>query len=225
MPLKTTPTAPTTKNGHRAVQPPAGQRLRSRERQSRGLIAGAVVAVLACAFGVALLFMHAGGKVSVIQAARAVPAGHVIASADLTTVEIAGDVPALRGSQLSTVVGKVAAVGLVKGEVVSAAMVTTRAPAPPGYVVAGMALKYGQLPAGGLSAGDNVMVVLLASSTAGGAAGSPTVLESSVRVVAASSAPDGSGVVVSVLIPKADAAALAQANNDGLLALQQVPSS
>ncbi|MBN9620886.1 MAG: hypothetical protein J0H43_14330 [Actinobacteria bacterium] len=213
--------------GHRAVMPPAGPQLRRRERPRRGLIATGVVVVLVAVLGAALVYQHQGGKVSVIKVAKAVPAGHKIEPGDLTTAQMASDdIPAFAGNHMDEVYGKVAAVGLVPGEVLNAAMVTSKPATPAGYVVAGVALKAGQLPAGGVSAGDQVMVILLpAQSSTASSAGSATVLESSVQVTDSATTADGTGSIVSLLIPKADAAQLAQANNAGLVSLSQVPAS
>jgi hypothetical protein len=139
------------------------------------------------------------------------------------------DIPAYAGNHMSEVVGKTAVVGLVPGEILNKAMVATRPATPAGYVVAGVSLKPGQLPAGGVSAGDQVMVILLPSQSADGASSgsgsAATVLENSVQVSASAASPDGTSTVVSLLIPKADAPQLALANNAGLVALTQVPAS
>lgn len=226
----TTPTSVMSANGagHRAVVPPAGPQMRKRERPRRGLIATGVVVVLVCVLGAALVYQREGGKVSVIKVAKAVPVGHKIEASDLTTAQMSSDnIPAFAGNHMSEVVGKVAVVGLVPGEILNAAMVTDKPATPPGYVVAGVSLKAGQLPAGGVSAGDQVMVILLPAQSAGSASGggTATVLENSARVTDSASTPDGTGSVVSLLIPKADAAQLAQANNAGLVSLSQVPAS
>lgn len=230
MAVKTKPETQASANsaGHRAVVPPAGPQMRKRDRPRRGLIATGVVVVLVCVFAAALVYQHQGGKVSVIKVAKAVPAGHKIEPGDLTTAQMASsDIPAFAGSHMHEVYGKVAAVGLVPGEVLNAAMVTTKPATPPGYVVAGVSLKAGQLPAGGVSAGDQVMVILLPAQSAGASSGggSATVLENSAQVTDSAATPDGTGSVVSLLIPKTDAAQLAQANYAGLVSLSQVPAS
>lgn len=214
-------------NGHRALLPPPGQELRRKPRRRPSLIAGAVVLVLAAGLAVGLVVTRAGGKVSVIVVSRPVPAGHTISAGDLTTAQMAGDsIPAYAGNHMDEVIGKIAAVGLVKGEVLNPHMVSTKSPTPPGYVVAGVLLKPGQLPAGGVSGGDKVTVVLLTSSSQGSTNGAtPTVLEGSVTVTDSASAVDGSGTVVSLLIPKGDVAQLAQANSAGLVAIAEVPNS
>ena len=216
-------------NGHRAVAPPAGPRLRKRERAQSGLIAAGVLLVLACGLGAGLLFQSQGGKVSVIKVAKEVPAGHTIEADDLTMAQMASDdIPAYAGNHMDEVIGKTAAVGLKPGTILNKAMVTTRPATPSGYVVSGVLLKPGALPAGGVSAGDRVMVILLPSqsaASAGGGGSGATVLENSVQVSASAAASDGTSTVVSLLVPKADAAQLAQSNAAGLVALTQVPAS
>lgn len=227
-----TPTAQVgSANGHRAVLPPPAQTLRRKERRRVGLIAGAVVLVLAAALAVGLAVLRSGGKVSVIVMARPVTAGHTITSADLTTAQMASDtISAYAGNHMSKVIGKVAAVSLVKGELLNDQMVTSRASTPVGYVVAGVLLKSGQLPARGVGSGDKVSVILLAGTggspaAAGSGSSTPAVLETGVTVTDTATSPDGAGTVVSLLIPKGDAAPLAQANNAGLVTLVQVPNS
>ena len=67
--------------------------------------------------------------------------------------------------------------------------------------------------------------LLPAQSAGASSGGTATVLENSARVTDSASTPDGTGSVVSLLIPKTDAAQLAQANNAGLVSLSQVPAS
>ena len=67
---------------------------------------------------------------------------------------MSGDtIPAYAGGHMSEVIGKTAAVGLVTGQVLSPAMLTTQPPTPAGDVVAGVSLKPGQFPAAGVRAG------------------------------------------------------------------------
>ena len=231
--------AASSPNGRRSVVPPAGQPLRSYHRR-RGLIAGGVLLVVVCALLAGVLYSHAGGKVSVIVTARAVPVGSRITADDLSTAQIATDtVPAYAGRHMSEVIGKTAAVGLVTGEIISPAMLTDQPALPSGSAVVGVALKPGQLPAAGLSPGDTVMVVILPASQSGGtpptnatggsggSSGSdaPSVLVESAPVVDAATLASGQGSVVSVGVPRADAAQLAAASSAGLVALVKVGPS
>lgn len=196
------------------------------------MVAGGVLLVLVCGVLAGVLYLKAGGKVSVIVTARAVPAGQVIERADLTTAQLAADsIPAFAGAHMSEVVGKTTTVGLVTGEIVSPAMLSTGSGLPAGSAVVGVAVKPGQLPASGLTPGDAVMVVLLSpasaagATTGGGGGGAASVLADHAPVVDAATLPAGAGDVVSVQVPRADAAALAAASSAGLVALVKVPPS
>ncbi|TAM88225.1 MAG: hypothetical protein EPN43_08520 [Jatrophihabitans sp.] len=99
-------------------------------------------------------------------------------------------------------------------------MITDQASLPTDSAVVGVAVKPGQLPAEGLQAGDNVMVVVLAPPSAtGGSSAAPTVLAASAPVVGSVALPATSGYVVSVAVPKSEAAQLAAASSSGLVAL------
>lgn len=216
----------------RGVTPPPGQPLRTRPRR-RGMVAGGVLLVLVCGVLAGVLYLKAGGKVSVIVTARPVPAGQVIDRADLTTAQIAADsIPAYAGAHMSEVVGKTTAVGVVTGEIVSPAMLTVGSGLPAGSAVVGVAVKPGQLPASGLNPGDVVMVVLLSPTSAAGTStatsnpgGAASVLTDHAPVVDTATLPAGAGDVISVQVPRTDAAALAAASSAGLVALVRVPAS
>lgn len=224
-------------NGRRGVAPRPGQSLPTRQRR-RGLVAAGVLLVLLASLLVGVLYSRAGGKIAVIVTARAVPVGHTITRADLTTAQIAADtIPAYAGAHMAEVIGKTAAVGLVTGEIIAPAMLSTQPPAPAGSVVVGVAVKPGQLPAGGLSAGDTVMVIVLPPSSAGGSNGGPTtagtggatptaqVLDRAAPVVDSAALASGEGSVISVQVPAADATTLATASSAGLVALVKLPPS
>jgi hypothetical protein len=130
-----------------------------------GLIAAAVVLIVGFALSGALLVSRAGDSTEVLVVSRAVPAGHVIESGDLSAVRLSGSVRAIDAADLHTVVGSTAAVGLVGGQVLNRDMLTT-APVPAaGQSMVGLALKPGQFPADGLAIGDRVLVVLLPGAT------------------------------------------------------------
>jgi hypothetical protein len=102
-------------------------------------------------------------------------------------------------------------------------MLADRAPLPRDSAVVGVAVKPGQLPADGLQAGDSVMVVVISPTSAtSSSAGPPAVLAASAPVVGAVDLPAASGDVVSVAVPKAQAAQLASASSAGLVALVKV---
>ena len=229
-------TASALANGRRGVVPQPGQVLPLRQRR-RGLVAAGVLIVVVAALLVGVLYSRAGGKIAVIVTARAVPVGHTITRTDLTTAQIAADeIPAYAAAHMAEVVGKTTVVGLVPGEIIAPAMLSTRPPTPAGSVVLGVAVKPGQLPAGGVAAGDTVMVILLPASTDGASsdAGSTQggtapesqparVLDQSALVIDSAALASGQASVVSVQIPAADATALAAASSAGLVALAKLP--
>ena len=100
-----------------------------------------------------------------------VAVGEVIERSDLSTVDVAGDITAIAGANLESVVGERAAVALLPDTVLQRSMVTDADPTPTGMVQVGVAVKGGQLPADGLAPGDRVQV-LRAARPAGGDRGS-----------------------------------------------------
>ena len=212
-----------TSNGRAGVNPPPGQALPTRQRR-RGLIAVGVLLVAASALVAAMLYSNAGGKVTVIVTARPVAVGHVIVRADLTTAQLSeNSVPAFAAAHMDRVLGKVAAVGMVAGQVLNPDMITDRAALPADSAVVGVAVKPGQLPADGLQAGDSVMVVILAPTNGTGSTSTaPTVLAATAPVVGSVVLPATSGYVVSVAVPKSQAAQLAAASSSGSVALVKV---
>jgi Flp pilus assembly protein CpaB len=221
---RSAPEAPAPANGRRGVVPPPAQVLGTRYRQRSWVLAG-VVFVLVAAVAVALVVSRSGGKVSAIVMAKPVPAGHVITRGDLTTAQLATDsIPSFAGKHMNEVVGKTAKVGLVKGELLNKDMLGDAAVVSPDAAQVGVIVKPGQLPAGGLSPGDMVMVVVLPATTPGtsNAAGSPTVLASAAPVIGSATLDSGAGSVVTVQVPRSQAAQLAAASSAGQVALVKV---
>jgi hypothetical protein len=109
----------------------------------------------------AALVGAAGDRVPVLAVARTVAAGQTIAPEDLTVARVAAD-PALHpvaAADRDTVVGRVAAVELRPGSLLTAAQVTDTAVPAAGEQVVGVTARPGQVPARGLRPGDRVLVV------------------------------------------------------------------
>jgi len=125
------------------------------------LAAGSVAVVLVSIAAFVAIYSGANHQVSVLTVLHPVAEGQPITSADLGADSITsqGALPGIPVAQASGVVGKVAAVPLVPGSLVVASDVTDTQPIASGNAVVGIALKDGQLPAGGLEPGDQVMVV------------------------------------------------------------------
>ncbi len=119
--------------------------------------------------------------------AREVPAGHVVARADLTTVSVAGPVTAVAAGHIDSVVGQTAAVDLLPNMLVQRSMLTRGSPIGAGQVKVGVAVKPGQSPADGLAAGDRVEVLQVPAKDATGPAAAPQVLTDAAVVFSAAS--------------------------------------
>ena len=218
--------------GSPATVPPVGSPavvrtpLPTRQRRTGYAALGAVLVIgLGAAFG--YLYSTAGAKVPVVVVTATVPAGQLITRSDLSTVDVAGDVTAIAGANLESVVGQRAAVGLLPEMVLQRSMVTDVDPTPAGVVQVGVAVKGGQLPADGLVPGDTVQVLRLpAAASGGGAAAVPDVVVDRATVFAAVPDPVQAGAtLLTLLVPAGQAAAVAGASGAGAAALVKVPAA
>jgi hypothetical protein len=191
----------------------------------RGYIALAVVLIVGFAALGYWFYLQAGGKVSVLVAARTIPAGHVITSADLTNEPVAGGITAVASSHLSEVVGHPAAVEILPRTPVQLAMISTGSPLPAGDVLVGVAEAPGQIPSSGLAPGDVVEVLQLPSKTSSASSvSSPVLATAAVFDVRANPAVEG-GTLLTLEAPKAAAYAITAASDAGLVALVQQSGS
>ena len=224
----------TGSNGH---APPGMRITPAKPRRNSALIAVGVLLMVGCGLIAAVLQMRATSKTAVLAVAHQIPAGQVVQSSDLSTVEISGGggLNAVAASDRATVVGKTAAVSLMPGTLVTRSQLALNTSVTKGKVVIGLALKPGQVPTSHLKAGDDVLVVatgpaaqLAAGET--GSAGNNTpqgaVLVRRARVFGV----DGGSRIsdntsVSILIDETDAPAVAAAGSAGqvTLVLQSAP--
>lgn len=158
-----TQTAPSRALNGAPVTAGAPRPLPTRARRP-GLIAAAVVLIVGFALTGGLLVSGAGGKTEVLVAAGSVPAGHAITSEDVRTTSVAGDVRAIRASDLASVLGQSTAVGLVPGQLLNRDMLTTATVPAPDQAMIGLSLAPGQFPADGLAVGDQVLAVMIPSA-------------------------------------------------------------
>jgi hypothetical protein len=165
------------------------------------LVGAALMVAFALLFGV--LAFRADPAVPVLAVARPVPAGQVIAEADLRVVRVAPEagVDLFGEAERSTVVGRDARVPLVEGSLLSPGQVGGAAGWPPvGESVVAVPVPAGRLPAG-LTEGSQVSV-LASPAEEGAEPAGPVVPASVVAVEPATSA----GVsTVSLLMRSADA--------------------
>jgi hypothetical protein len=188
----------------------------------KGYAALAVMLIVGLAALGYWLYARAGAKVPVLVAARTIPAGHVITSADLTTVDVAGAVTAVAGGHRAEVVGHTAAVTIVARTPVQLAMLSSQPPLPSSQALVGVAEAPGQVPSSGLAPGDVVEVLRLPAKTAGvSSLPSPVMATAAVFDVQANPAVAG-GELLTLLAPKTAAAPITAASDAGLVALVKV---
>jgi hypothetical protein len=177
------------------------------------------------AVAVALYAANVGHRRAVLVVTRPVQAGSVIVSADLSEVRISAD-PALHtisASQRDRIVGEVAAVGLVRGELVTSGQLSSGPRVAAGQAVVGLSLRPGQLPAA-LRPPDLVMVVD-AGPTAGGSPEvsttpfSPAVLVPRAQVFSVDVAADGQTTVASIITSESVAPQVVEAAARGGVSL------
>lgn len=186
-----------------------------------------VVLVVGGALGFALLASRLANRQPVLALRRSVPAGQVIKAADLKVIGIAvdGQLVGMPASARSQVVGRPAAVDLAADTMLTRADVGTGTGLDPSKAVVGLALKAGQLPTDDLGPGARV-VLLDTGDQATTTSGQPAVLgEGRVTSVKRDDGAGGSGTDnVSVVVDRAKAPAVAEANAAGRIAVVVVSS-
>jgi hypothetical protein len=195
-------------------------------RQKRpGYAALAVVLIVGLAALGAYFYSQAGKKVPVVVVTTRVPVGHKIERSDLSTVQVAGNVTAIGGANLNSVVGQTAVVELLPHTLLQRAMVTSAPALTSSAAQVGVAVSPGQIPADGLNPGDTVQVLQLQvkNSASSAAAPAPSVLAEDATVYSSTSDPSRSGgTLLTLVVPKSAAGAVAAASNAGLIALIRV---
>jgi hypothetical protein len=132
-----------------------------RTRRRPGQYALGTVLIVVGALAAVWLVNSTSNRFPVLALARDVSYGDTITRADLTTTDVAHD-PSVRtvaADQASTVVGTVAATTLVKGSLLSPTQLAVAAPPGAGQVLVPLAMPASRLPAGGLQAGDRILVI------------------------------------------------------------------
>lgn len=168
----------------------------------------------------------------VIVAARALPAGTVIAREDLKAADLGGSgLSAIRASEGGTLLGRTTVGPIPAGTLLNGAMVATDPPPAAGQVVVGLALVPGQLPSGQLAAGRLVTVYELpsresqaAAGGTGGTTGSPAAEVLVEQALVMSVEPSGAGgTLVNVVVAQQVAPQLAAASFAGQVGVGLLP--
>ena len=173
----------------------------------------------------AAVYQRADHQVAVVMVTRSVPAGSVIGAADLVTARVAvgGGIQVIPASQLRAVSGEIAAVALRPATLLAPADLTTAQPPGPGQVLVPAAIKPSVLPASGLSAGDQVLILATPGNQGepSSQSGTPSLTAPVPAVVeAVNAAPDQGGFdVVDLLVRSASGPAVAAQVSTGQFAL------
>jgi SAF domain len=204
----------------------AGRETALRRRRRPGLWAAGAALVALGGLAAAGLVTRAGDRVEVLAVARTVPVGQTIEAADVTVARVPAD-PALApvpAAERDRVVGRVAAVELRPGTLLTADELTDAAVPGAGEQLVGVAARPGQLPARGLRPGDQVLVVPVPGDQArtddAATAGEPV----AGRVVQVGPADGEGAVMVDLLVGQDTGARLAALASTGRLALVLLPA-
>ena len=171
------------------------------------------------------LYQQAGAKSSVVSVAVQVPAGHVISRADVSSVSVAGEVPAIAAGELDQVVGQRAAVTLLPGMLLQRSMLSSAGALAAGQAQMGVAVASGQFPAHGLQAGDLVEVLRIppANATPSDSADVAQVLLASAPVWSIHADPaHAGGALLTLTVPDVSVPGVAAANGLGQVAVVKV---
>jgi hypothetical protein len=178
----------------------------------------------------------------VLAVAQDVPVGVTITSNDLSVASVTKDpnISPIPASEESQIVGMVAQVGLVKGELLTRAQVGTSSGFTAGQMLVALPLKQGQFPARGVTADQKVLIVATPgangstglgtaapgkSSTSGGAGtGSPGVGIDGTVAEVGSMNPATQVTVIDVRVSASDGVGVAQLASTGNLAVILLPA-
>lgn len=187
--------------------------LRARRRRP-AVIAMAAALIAAGGLGGAILYNSTGQRIAVLALARDVPYGQALTADDLVVARIASD-PALSpvaAGDLHLAVGERATTDLHRGALLLVADVTRALAVAPTDQVVGVSARQGQLPAGGIEPGQQVIIVLTDQSLAAGSGGGahPAAPQTMGAVVARVGKAGGDGTqVIDVAVPPSEGPVLA----------------
>lgn len=219
--------SPAASRGQREPEPRAGSTLGrdlSGVPRRYGQWTAAVLFVVCAVLAAGWLWQQRSDRVEVLTLRRDVPEGSVIERSDLAIADVAGLTDAIPVDHADTVVGQVASVPLVAGQVVTAGMATS-APLPGrGQRLVGVELDATRSPTD-LGPGDQVTV--LAVPPTGDASSpvdlkTPSVLAEAATVVSAEHI-EGAGTRLTLLVAKGAADQVASFGAAGRVALVQAP--
>lgn len=178
-------------------------------RSSRRLLLAIVVGVVGALLA-AYAYRVAVARDGVVALVRDLPVGSIVQAGDVREVLLPPDsgLATVRWDEVDGVLGMVVATELRAGQVLTPVSVTTDQVPAPGEAVVGLSVEAGRTPTTALQPSDEVLVVL--------GAGVPP---RRATVVAGGEADLNGRRTVDVLVPQADAEALALASAEGRVAI------
>lgn len=213
----------TSEGPGRRSMPVAPQVPSPKGRRNPGILALGVALIAVGALAAVWMVNAAGHRSPVVIMVRDVPFGSVITDADLGSADVSADagVRTIAAADVGSVVGSVAATNLISGSLLNRDQLTTSAPPKGSDVLVAVAVPATRMPAGGLQAGDRVLVVEAPGPNGAATTGpSETIPASVVRVGPA----DVNGVsVVDVTVATGDGPVLATWSAGGDIALVVQP--
>ncbi len=184
----------------------------------------AILVVVASTIGAAYLYAQKGDTTEVLVLAREVPPGHQITTADLGTAEVSGVVEVIEAEDANEVLGQYTVNGMTEGQILSPDAVTTHPMPGDGQRLVALNIPAGRLPSG-VTAGSAVEV-LAAPAPGEGAVreqlDAPQVIAARASAHSVEQVADGT-VVVTLLVPEADADIVATHSAAGAVTVVQVP--
>lgn len=196
--------------------------LRTKSRRT-GLLTVAALLVVVCGLGFALLLSQAGDKTAVLTVREPVAKGQVVEQSNLVSTQVSGATGAIETADSSTVVGKIAAVDLVAGQILNRDMVTSDPIPGKGKATVGLSLDPTRVPSSGLKSGSVVNVIAVPGGDNGGAAeelDAPQLLAEGAEVYAVDGAStEGGGLLVTLIVDSSDAARLAAYSTSNRVAI------
>lgn len=211
---------------------PAPRSAAARRRTSRKSLVAAVLVVLLGGL-LALVAAQALTQHSeVLAVARDVPLGTAIAAEDLTVANVTSDpnLSPIPASERPRILGMITQVALVRGELLTRAQVGTSDGFAPGEMLVALPLKDGQVPARGLTPGQQTLIVATPGSGGSltpnggvtGASGSQPITATVVDVGRTN--PATQVTVVDVRVGSGDGTTVAALASTGNLALVLLPA-
>jgi len=213
-----------------SIRPPRSEvgnavRVDARPPRRRRPLLAVVAALLVIGFGLAGAELYLAGtqRVSVLVVRSAIPEGSPLTASDLGVVQLVPGpgVGWVAATEEAQVVGRVASVPLLAGQLLTPASIATGPDLPRGDATVGVTVGADQAPVAQLAPGAEVEVVATGGQgTAAPRAGAS--LATGVLVTVAdvgTSGSSGSGAAVSIAVPSADAAAVAAAAASGNVSL------